>query len=148
MSFDSGTRSFTSATRSFTRVTRPVASVAAEESHVYDRQLHKAIPRACDLHRDAGGLRYIRRMNLTKTSIALAAFLAGCAASAVASQFVIPSARAGTNSTRWEYFCFLAQPDNGLRIKSDLDAFNRAGAEGWELATAGGNAYCFKRQLP
>jgi hypothetical protein len=64
-------------------------------------------------------------MHLTKTGIALAAFLAGCGASAAASQLVIPSARAGATPARWEYFCI-----NGNDVKGE---WNRAGAEGWEL---------------
>lgn len=87
-------------------------------------------------------------MNLTKISIVFVAFLAGCGASAVASQLAVPSARAGTNPTRWEYLCMVAQPEVTSRTKSDTDAFNRAGGEGWELATTGGAAWCFKRQLP
>jgi len=90
-------------------------------------------------------------MRLEKTSIALVAFLVGCGASAVAAQLVIPSARAGTNPPRWEYFCLYAAPHLNQRSKSDLEAFNRAGAEGWELAGVGGPegvSWCFKRQLP
>jgi hypothetical protein len=87
-------------------------------------------------------------MHLTKTSLALVAFLAGCGASAVASQLVIPSARAGTNPTRWEYLCLIAEPHLTGRSKRDVEAFNAAGAEGWELATTGNAAWCFKRPLP
>jgi len=87
-------------------------------------------------------------MHITKTSIALAAFLAGCGAATVASQLVVPSARAGTNPARWEYTCANAQPE----YRSDLDGFNRAGAQGWELAAGAGQpgarTWCFKRQLP
>jgi hypothetical protein len=61
---------------------------------------------------------------------------------------VIPKARAGTNPARWEYTCANAQPE----YKSDLDEFNRAGAQGWELAAGAGQpgarTWCFKRQLP
>ncbi len=90
-------------------------------------------------------------MHLAKTSIALVALLVGCGASAVASQLVIPKARAGTSPTRWEYLCLVAQPEVTNRTKSDVETFNRAGAEGWELAAVGGVgdvAWCFKRQLP
>ncbi len=87
-------------------------------------------------------------MHLTKTGIALAAFLAGCGASAVASQVVIPKARAGTNPARWEYLCLKAQPELDSRRTSDVEAFNRAGAEGWELAGVDSAGWCFKRPLP
>jgi len=98
---------------------------------------------------DSGFRGYARRMHLAKTSIVLASFLVGCAASVVASQLVIPSARAGTNPQRWEYFCMYAVPQAGGRTKSDVEAFNRAGAEGWELAVvATETTWCFKRQLP
>jgi hypothetical protein len=78
-------------------------------------------------------------MNLTKTGIVLATFVVGCGAGAFASQLAIPSARAGTSPTRWEYL-WIRSPDN--------DEMNKAGAEGWELATVSGALYCLKRPLP
>jgi len=53
-------------------------------------------------------------------------FIIGCAAGGVASQLVIPPARAGTNPTRWEYLC---QQGNAALTSS----LNGAGLEGWEL---------------
>ena len=87
-------------------------------------------------------------------------FIIGCATGGVASQLVVPPARAGTNPTRWEYFCSSAEAG---KINEGL---NKMGAEGWELVNGfvsrfdgqvGGGvnsyagdayAFCFKRALP
>jgi hypothetical protein len=71
-------------------------------------------------------------------------FVLGCVAGGVASQFVVPPARAGAGDfQRWEYVC----ADN-----PSSQQMSDAGLQGWELATtAGGGAYktvyCFKRKL-
>jgi hypothetical protein len=78
-------------------------------------------------------------MHFTKTGIALAAFLAGCGASAAA--VAIPKARAGTNPARWEYRCV-------QEMGNPTGALNLHGAEGWELTAVSGAMWCFKRQLP
>jgi hypothetical protein len=87
-------------------------------------------------------------------------FVIGCASGAVVSQLAVPPVRAGTNPTRWEYFCSSAAPGS---IQSDL---NKMRIEGWELVNGfvsrfdgqvGGGvnsyaadayAFCFKRALP
>ena len=80
-------------------------------------------------------------MNVTKTGIALVAFVVGCGAGGAASQLVIPSARAGTTPTRWEYLCITT----GL----NTERYNEAGDKGWEMAaTPSFGAACFKRPLP
>jgi hypothetical protein len=56
-------------------------------------------------------------------------FLIGCATGGVASQLVVPPARAGTASTHWEYVC-------GRVASGSLSAnLNKAGADGWELVS-------------
>lgn len=83
-------------------------------------------------------------------------FILGCATGGVASQLVIPPARAGTPPTRWEYLCGIDRADYDQLV--DVKTFNRAGAEGWELAAMvsprpGGTMsqgkihYCFKRRI-
>jgi hypothetical protein len=86
-------------------------------------------------------------------------FVIGCAAGGVASQMVIPPARAGTNPTRWEYLC--------SNVKQNVpETLAESGKQGWEMVSAfpshyeegtGGfprdlkaDAYgfCFKRALP
>lgn len=87
-------------------------------------------------------------MNVTKTWIALAAFVVGCGAGGAASQLVIPSARAGTNPTRWEYTCIRAH-DPMVGETDALAAWNRAGAQGWEFTVLlRDEDACFKRILP
>jgi hypothetical protein len=58
-------------------------------------------------------------------------FVIGCATGGIAAQLVVPSARAGTSPTRWEYQC--AQV--GSAATDVTTALNRLGAEGWELAS-------------
>lgn len=80
-------------------------------------------------------------------------FVIGCATGGVAAQFVVPSVRAGTTPTRWEYQCAVINSEETV-VPMTL---NRLGAEGWELvsiAPQGGSAYvraytvCAKRALP
>lgn len=80
-------------------------------------------------------------------------FVVGCATGGVASRLVVPSARAGTNPTRWEYVCAEFEHDGRL-----TETLNKYGAEGWELVsvvpprqvTFGGLyvGFCAKRALP
>jgi len=56
-------------------------------------------------------------------------FLIGCATGGVASQLVVPPARAGTNPTRWEYLCSMQEEGN---MTAEL---NHEGAQGWELVS-------------
>ena len=83
-------------------------------------------------------------------------FVVGCAAGSVAGRLVVPSVRAGTSPTRWEYQCATV-PEN----EDDTTALNKLGAEGWELvsfapAKSAGTvslhvveyAFCAKRALP
>lgn len=84
---------------------------------------------------------------MKKTIIAMAliiAFLLGCAASRLAGDFTVPPARAGTDTTKWEYTCFKAP-----RSTSDIEKrSDKLGAEGWEMAAGNRMVYCFKRALP
>jgi len=78
--------------------------------------------------------------NWIAISIAMFAFGLGC----VASQTVIPPARAQATSLLWEHLC---EVDMELH---DINAFaKRAGEESWEMAGAGhgpaGFFVCFKR---
>jgi hypothetical protein len=75
-------------------------------------------------------------------------FLIGCAVGGVSSQFVVPPARAGTNPTRWEYYCI-----EGIdRINERAD---KMGAQGWEMTASAAVQqhldaewiWCFKRPL-
>ena len=76
------------------------------------------------------------------------AFIAGCVASQLA-QIVIPPARAGAPTQRWEYFC--ERDTDGPWTPEGIAKLNSAGREGWEfvqqLAGSGGirDVYCFKR---
>jgi hypothetical protein len=79
----------------------------------------------------------------------------GAGATATASSFVVPPARAGTNPARWEYTCMVlpARASGPTPDQNELANMNKAGAEGWELATVqGGGQFntvlCFKRPLP
>jgi hypothetical protein len=87
-------------------------------------------------------------------------FVIGCAAGGVASQVVIPPARAGTSPTRWEYLC--------TNVKQSVpEALAESGSKGWEMVSAFPSHYeqgtgagllndlkadaygfCFKRALP
>jgi hypothetical protein len=81
----------------------------------------------------------------TKTERVLAlavAFLAGCA-----SRLVVPAAHAGEPVRRWEYACLEEGETKKVASKA-----NEYGAQGWELAAAGGTStsimsWCFKRPL-
>jgi hypothetical protein len=56
-------------------------------------------------------------------------FVIGCATGGVASQVVIPPARAGTNPTRWEHIC--------VKTNTKLsEMMTEMGAQGWELVSA------------
>jgi hypothetical protein len=74
------------------------------------------------------------------------AFLVGCITAHVASDLVVPPARAGTSPQKWEYMCVR---DTDLeRIQSIA---NKAGGEGWKMASAAGGVvmiWCFERPLP
>ena len=83
---------------------------------------------------------------MTKRIGVVAVFLVGCAVGGVSSQLVVPKASAQQAATlhQWEYMC---RADIAIE---EMQAFaNRAGGQGWELATStigGGMAYpCFKR---
>jgi hypothetical protein len=78
-------------------------------------------------------------MNWTKIGFALIAFVVGCGVGGFASQHAIPSARAGTRPTRWEYF-FIGDPET--------NEMNKAGAEGWELTSQSPYGCWLKRPLP
>jgi hypothetical protein len=82
-------------------------------------------------------------------------FVIGCATGGVASQLVVPPARAGANPTRWEHFCGEVDPGS---LTAQL---NKMGAEGWELASVAQHhrtwsdgtsldafMFCSKRALP
>jgi hypothetical protein len=68
-------------------------------------------------------------------------FVIGCATGGVASQLVVPAARAGTTLTRWEY---LSGP---LDVDTMSSVLNQAGVQGWELVTIYGNIFFAKRAL-
>ena len=76
------------------------------------------------------------------------AFLVGCLTATVASNFVVPPIKAGTNPQKWEYTCFRKYADLLDETKSLSD---KLGSQGWEMSsTAGGPfgvVYCFKRPL-
>jgi len=73
-------------------------------------------------------------------------FFGGCAAAQVAS-YVVPPARAGVPTQRWEYQCVSA--NTGV-----TEMANEHGREGWEMTSAAGAGgadkmvWCFKRPLP
>jgi hypothetical protein len=87
-------------------------------------------------------------MSTSKLALAVL-FLVGCVAGAAGSQLIAPSARAGGNPTRWEYFC--VQGSNDQRA---MGALNDAGSNGFELVSAtfvsefNQANYCMKRPLP
>lgn len=70
----------------------------------------------------------------------VSAFALGCFASLHAPDVSVPDARAADGRPRWEYKC-LAYRWGGL----DIDRANALGAEGWELAAASPEQFCFKR---
>ncbi len=87
---------------------------------------------------------------MSKTTVALIAFLTGCGAAAIA-PLVIPPAHAQTTQ-RWEGYCVTEQARSpGPRLTSIA---NTAGREGWELVamTHEGQTnvtnLCFKRPAP
>jgi hypothetical protein len=71
-------------------------------------------------------------------------FLVGCATGGVASQFVVPPAKASASATSWEYFCADTDANDMADVSGKL---NEAGKQGWELVTmnASNGFYCFKR---
>lgn len=90
-------------------------------------------------------------------ALAAIVFVVGCMTGGVASQMVIPKARAGTTPPRWDYFCKEAEDS------VPLAEMNKSGAEGWELVSvstakfehkfnndyeAATTVYCFKRPAP
>lgn len=83
-----------------------------------------------------------------KLWIIITAIISGCVGAAAA-KLVIPPARA-QNGQRWEYFCL----DGQVGKEWFVGALNKAGQEGWELASSGASLYgpskgwCFKRPLP
>ncbi len=85
-------------------------------------------------------------MKVTRSILLGTVFLIGCAVGGVASQFVAPPARAGTNPTRWEYYCIQG-------LEKVIERSDQLGAEGWEMVTATAVAghtdhyytWCFKR---
>jgi hypothetical protein len=83
---------------------------------------------------------------MTKRIGVAAVFLVGCAVGGVSSQLVVPkaSAQQAATLTKWEYLC-----PTGIDHEEWPTAANRAGAQGWELATSqldNGRIYaCFKR---
>jgi hypothetical protein len=62
-------------------------------------------------------------------------FLVGCATGGVASQLVVPPARAGTAPTRWEHFCRRASAASLTGVDSFTEKLDDAGARGWELVS-------------
>ena len=80
-------------------------------------------------------------------AVAFVAFIFGFAA-----QFMISPARAGTNLTKWEYKCFLADNPEGNGVLAG------EGKLGWELVAVAAHApiglksdldrWCLKRPLP
>jgi len=85
-------------------------------------------------------------MKATRSIVLGAVFLIGCAVGGVSSQFVAPPARAGTNPTRWEYYCITG-------TDKVIERSDQLGAEGWEMVVATAAAgrmdhyytWCFKR---
>jgi hypothetical protein len=92
-------------------------------------------------------------------------FLVGCITAHVASELVIPPAKAGTNPTKWEYVCH--RHEGGNLATKLTEASNQAGSQGWEMVSASygigamgdpaplksekvvsGSIVCFKRPLP
>ena len=74
-------------------------------------------------------------------------FIVGCIAGAATSNLVVPKVRAGTNPTRWEYYCA-----GEMLTEAEM---KQVGEAGWELTTmmargvAGTTTIsCFKRPLP
>jgi hypothetical protein len=72
-------------------------------------------------------------------------FLVGCAVGGASGRFIVPPASAQQASvTRWEYFCFEESRAEGVSEK-----IAPAGAQGWELVTAGSRGgvlvWCLKR---
>jgi hypothetical protein len=87
---------------------------------------------------------------MLRTRIAIGAvFVFGCVTGGVASQMVVPPAKAGAAVTTWDYYC--TQLDTSQPNKQQA-ILRQAGAQGWELVTVEssdktwGNA-CFKRRL-
>ena len=84
-------------------------------------------------------------------------FIIGCATGGVASQLVVPQARAGTTPARWEHWC-----SSGKGNTKEL--LRKSGEAGWEMVAAFATrvdrssyetameiddyAFCFKRSIP
>ena len=73
-------------------------------------------------------------------------FLFGCATGGVASQLVVPPAKAGAAVTTWDYYCIDFDSGEENQIETGL---KEAGGQGWELATVNSNngIHCLKRAL-
>ena len=87
---------------------------------------------------------------MSKSTIALVAFLAGCGVTALATvsePLVIPTAHAQTTQ-RWEVFCVMNRQAVGEWPENMSATATRAGAEGWELVGFQNGAMCFKRPAP
>ena len=86
----------------------------------------------------------IGTMPSRSTLVAPLVFLIGCAVGGAASRLAAPPALA-QGTPKWEYFCIDESEDEELISKRA----NQAGAQGWEMVSAGteGNNlfWCFKR---
>lgn len=77
-------------------------------------------------------------------------FVTGCATGLVAREaFSVPQALAQSTAPRWSYFCIDENDREDLEKK-----LNTAGAQGWELVTAGSSVksygiyWCLRRPAP
>jgi len=78
--------------------------------------------------------------HLGRVTLLFVGIMVGC----VTAPLVVPSVRAGTNPTRWEYLCFEEWGARDVRAKA-----NKAGSQGWEMVTTSAHygVWCFKRPL-
>ncbi len=66
---------------------------------------------------------------------ALILFLVGCATGGVASRIGVTDKTANAAQGTWRYSCFRTDHTIGVGDKEISDYLNRAGADGWELAS-------------
>jgi len=68
-------------------------------------------------------------MKVTRAMALGIVFVIGCAVGGISSQLVVPPVRAGTNPTRWEYYCIEG-------MEKLVERSDKLGAQGWEMTAA------------
>ncbi len=92
--------------------------------------------------------RKIMRKRLFFIMVLTITFVFGCVSAHLVNEFIIPPAKAGVKYVKWEYLCERIETSSLEEAKNIAnEMFNKAGHEGWEVATtlSQGWIVCFKR---